>query len=180
MPGGKHRGEPPGHQHRRHEQHDEQCRQREVCILDHGSLGATVGEHELEQGAAIDQRRQAQRTQRAAQVEGAEGDQRTGVVTQAAVQGLNTDRLATFDIARRLHQADRQAGDSQRGEQHTNHRHDVEEKHREPVSDNQHAEHDRVAPKDGEATENPLPARGWRKRLRPHDQLPMKMSRYDA
>jgi hypothetical protein len=25
-----------------------------------------------------------------------------------------------------------------------------------------------------------LPARGWRKRLRPHDQLPMKMSRYDA
>ncbi len=55
VPGGEHRGEPLGHQYRRHQRHDHERRGQEVGILDRRPLRAVAGQHEAQQIAAIEQ-----------------------------------------------------------------------------------------------------------------------------
>jgi hypothetical protein len=65
-------------------------------------------------------------------------------------------------------------GNEQRGRQGADDRQNIEENHREPVADDQHRQHRRVALEDGETGKYPLPAGGGRKCLRSHFRRPQK------
>ena len=133
-------------------------REEKVAFFNRFAIGFLAGKHEIEQVAAIAEGRDAKNAKRADEVEGAKGNQRFGVFLEATIEGLNADRLAALQIARSLHQPDRQSGNHQGSRHGTNHRQDVKEQHCKPVSQHQHGKQDGVTAINGKTANNPLPA----------------------